>query len=362
MSWGGLAHLSPPLLAPCLLIIAFTVSFFSEKHVDFENMGNSESQGLQSRTSRLQAEEQKAVDTVFDALSISASRSVLSTSASRLESKGGKKARKTINLESLKAYAEGTLSTSILTRLYNGVKSVNVGGKSCEEISKEQFTMFILDILYDNTGRKGNIILNMISVAKDQPVNKQQVREVRKEKQRLSLNFFFFFFKWPTHGYAFLGDPHLQEQHENIVVLCLHLTGDSRCFLFTIYPSFATYICSGYNDHYMYLNHGQRTLPNGLGMGGQCSYFGLWLDSDYGKGQSKAKPRCTTFSSPQLSAKEDFILQSLEVWAVGNPCESQSSHKSILDTDPEAWALLEMAGMERKSEGLREPMEEKGEA
>lgn len=32
--------------------------------------------------------------------------------------------------------------------------------------------------------------------------------------------------------------------------------------------------------------------------------------------------------------------------------------KSILDVDPEAQALLEMAGKSRQSEGLREPMEE----
>lgn len=32
--------------------------------------------------------------------------------------------------------------------------------------------------------------------------------------------------------------------------------------------------------------------------------------------------------------------------------------KSILDVDPEAQALLEMAGKSRQSEGLREPIEE----
>lgn len=32
--------------------------------------------------------------------------------------------------------------------------------------------------------------------------------------------------------------------------------------------------------------------------------------------------------------------------------------KSILDVDPQAQALLEMAGKSRQSEGLREPMEE----
>ena len=57
-------------------------------------------------------------------------------------------------------------------------------------------------------------------------------------------------------------------------------------------------------------------------MGGQHGYFGLWVDSDYGKGHSKAKPRCTTYNSPQLSAKEDFTLDAMEVWAVGDLTES----------------------------------------
>lgn len=40
--------------------------------------------------------------------------------------------------------------------------------------------------------------------------------------------------------------------------------GDDRCFLFSVSPSMAVYTCTGYNDHYMYLNHGQQTIPNGL--------------------------------------------------------------------------------------------------
>jgi len=48
-------------------------------------------------------------------------------------------------------------------------------------------------------------------------------------------------------------------------------------------------------------------------------YFGLWLSADFGMGHSKAKPKCTTFSSPQLSAKEEFKVQQLELWGVGDP-------------------------------------------
>ncbi|XP_051883922.1 MTOR-associated protein MEAK7 isoform X2 [Pristis pectinata] len=124
--------------------------------------------------------------------------------------------------------------------------------------------------------------------------------------------------------------------------------GDSRCFLFTLSPNLGIYTCTGYNDHYMYLNHGQQTMPNGLGMGGQHDYFGLWIDSNYGKGHSKAKPRCTTYNSPQLSAKEHFTIDTVEVWMVGNLPESDlTKTKSVLDTDPEAQALLEMIGKTR---------------
>ncbi|XP_067905254.1 MTOR-associated protein MEAK7 isoform X2 [Heterodontus francisci] len=132
--------------------------------------------------------------------------------------------------------------------------------------------------------------------------------------------------------------------------------GDSKCFLFTLSPHFGIYTCTGYNDHYMYLNHGQQTMPNGLGMGGQLYYFGLWIDSDYGGGHSKAKPRCTTYNSPQLSAQEYFRIDTLELWRVGNPPKGQSFQKNtVLDAEPEAQALLQMIGKTRMSEGLQDP-------
>ncbi|XP_055992969.1 MTOR-associated protein MEAK7 isoform X2 [Sorex fumeus] len=136
--------------------------------------------------------------------------------------------------------------------------------------------------------------------------------------------------------------------------------GDSSCFLFSLAPTMAVYPCTGYNDHYMYLNHGQQTIPNGLGMGGQHHYFGLWIDVDFGKGHSKAKPRCTTYGSPQLSAQEDFQFEQLEVWAVGDSpsTEENRSSQSILDKDPEVQALLEVSGLSFHSRGVREAPED----
>ena len=52
-------------------------------------------------------------------------------------------------------------------------------------------------------------------------------------------------------------------------------------------------------------------------MGGQFEYFGLWIDHSFSVGHSKANPKCTTYGSPQLSAKADFEVDMIEVWAVG---------------------------------------------
>lgn len=136
--------------------------------------------------------------------------------------------------------------------------------------------------------------------------------------------------------------------------------GDSRCFLFTVFPQLRVFTATGYNQHFMYLNQNQQTMPNGLGMGGQHGYFGLWLDSDFGRGHSRARPKCTTYGSPQLSGDEDFTLDSMEVWAVGKPPEPEEGEegegkKSILDVDPEVQAMMEMTGKTLHSQGLREP-------
>ncbi|XP_041650644.1 MTOR-associated protein MEAK7 [Cheilinus undulatus] len=139
--------------------------------------------------------------------------------------------------------------------------------------------------------------------------------------------------------------------------------GDSRCFLFTVFPTLRVYTATGYNQHFMYLNQNQQTMPNGLGMGGQHDYFGLWLDSDFGRGHSRARPKCTTYGSPQLSGEEDFKVDSMEVWAVGKPPEPEEGEeeggkRSILDVDPEVQAMMEMTGKTLHSQGLREPEED----
>jgi len=134
-----------------------------------------------------------------------------------------------------------------------------------------------------------------------------------------------------------------------------HFAGDSYCFLFSIKPNMGVYHPTGYNENFMYLNMGMQTMPNGLGMGGQLNYFGFWLDDDFGSGHSRGQPSCTTYGSPQLSAEEEFKLDKLEVWGVGVPPENELEKKSVLDTEIEAKAFLEVMGKKMHSEGYREP-------
>ncbi|NWS21711.1 TLDC1 protein, partial [Pachyramphus minor] len=466
-------------------------------------MGNTESNAYHNHLSRFLPEEQTDIDEVFD---------TLSGSSASAGGKNAKATKKTMTLAALQArqsaHTREALPEQMTVRLYNGMKSIDLPGKSSgpsEQIAKEQFVIFMSDILKGNADEKITIIMRMISKTEG-PVKGKQIQEFtedlimsvvhvlsyRKELKGWNLEntrdsasgvkalasqllselkladgtkpvgpqlletsfdprviedwvyrvpqvsvFLSVVIRQGLHvlhsipdqtndilnlvprckgmkgrGLVSLFDipsiiyinSHLpaELQHkwqllfssrlhgESFSQLCGHIVnkgpcivilkdldgflfggfashswevkpqfqGDNRCFLFSVFPSLAVYTYTGYNDHFMYLNNGQQTMPNGLGMGGQHGYFGLWIDSDYGKGHSKAKPRCTTYNSPQLSAKEDFTLDAMEVWAVGDVPESTKGKKSILDVDPEAQALLEMAGKSRQSEGLREPIEE----
>ncbi|NXE52200.1 TLDC1 protein, partial [Casuarius casuarius] len=471
-------------------------------------MGNAESNTYQNHLSRFLPEEQTDIDGMFD---------TLSGSSGAAGAKNGKATKKTVTLAALQARKSITsepLPEQMTVRLYNGMKSIDLTGKSSrasEQIAKEQFVIFMSNLLKGNADEKITIIMKMISKTEG-PVKGKQIQEFtedlimslvhvlnyRKELKGWNLEntrdsasgakalasqllselkfadgknpvgpqlleatfdqsviedwvyrvpqisaFLSVVIRQGFHVLHSLPDQtkdivnlvpdckgikgrglislldipsiiyinshlpaELQQKWrllfssrvhgESFSQLCGHIVnkgpcivilkdldgyifggfashswevkpqlffffaGDNRCFLFSVFPSLAVYTCTGYNDHYMYLNHGQQTMPNGLGMGGQHDYFGLWVDGDYGKGHSKAKPRCTTYNSPQLSAKENFTLDAMEVWAVGDLPESAviKGKKSILDVDPEAQALLEMAGKTRQSDGLREPVED----
>ena len=123
--------------------------------------------------------------------------------------------------------------------------------------------------------------------------------------------------------------------------------GENTSFLFTLNPRQYMYEATTYNTNYQYLNVKAKTMPNGLGMGGQLEYFGLWLDAEYGKG--KCAPSCSSFAAPQLSKEENFTYHHVEVWGVGDEPqdedeEDDSAGAGALNKDPEAMAVMEMMG------------------
>ena len=91
--------------------------------------------------------------------------------------------------------------------------------------------------------------------------------------------------------------------------------GSNQNFLFNLKPRAYVYEATSFNENYQYMNLKAKTMPNGIGMGGQLDYFGLWIDSEYGK--ARCAPSCSSYSSPQLSESEYFHFDHLEVWAVG---------------------------------------------
>ena len=134
-----------------------------------------------------------------------------------------------------------------------------------------------------------------------------------------------------------------------------NFTGNQSCFLFQLEPQIVTFSSTGYNTHFQYLNLHQHTMPNGLLMGGQLNYPGLWLDNEYGRG--KSSPTCVTFKDyVQLSGKEHFHVKHLEVWGVGPvpEIEEERSSTSILDQDPTSKLMLELSGKKLHSEDLRD--------
>lgn len=131
--------------------------------------------------------------------------------------------------------------------------------------------------------------------------------------------------------------------------------GNSSCFLFSLHPNLNICAGSGHNDNFMYMNSGQYTLPNGIGMGGQMNYWGLWIDSDYGNGQSSVS--CSTYCDySMLSASKDFKIDSLEVWCVKEKPRQDDDEERRIPSNKDDWDmnLLEMNGRTKYSDGFRE--------
>ncbi|KAI8641653.1 TLD-domain-containing protein [Parasitella parasitica] len=132
--------------------------------------------------------------------------------------------------------------------------------------------------------------------------------------------------------------------------------GNSTNFLFRLRDAYGRWgASSGTNDHYQYLCWGKKSLPNGLGMGGQFDYAGLWVDSDFIHGHSRAGPLCTTYLSPQLSNADTFLIDKVEVWLVRPLVKDEQSQEGsgggVLG-HAEDMEFMEMAGKKMYSKDL----------
>ncbi|KAJ2536333.1 hypothetical protein IWW43_000945 [Coemansia sp. RSA 1935] len=136
--------------------------------------------------------------------------------------------------------------------------------------------------------------------------------------------------------------------------------GTSLNLLFTVHPNDATipglmvYKATGFNNHYQYFNYSTKTLPNGLGIGGQMEHFGLWIDSSFTCGHSNS---AATFGSQQLSTHSEFTIDTVEAWLVRpsqrlDSDDDDRTQKSIVEANPEAVAMLEMANRKMYSKEL----------
>lgn len=137
--------------------------------------------------------------------------------------------------------------------------------------------------------------------------------------------------------------------------------GNSSNFLFTTAAdakssqeeSLAIFPSIGVNQNYQYFNYGKKTLPNGLGVGGQMEYFGLWIDSDFRHGHTNPT---ATYGSSNLTDPQEFDIGGIEAWLV-RPTErldedDVDNQKSAVEANPEAAALLEMANRKLYSKQL----------
>ena len=128
--------------------------------------------------------------------------------------------------------------------------------------------------------------------------------------------------------------------------------GKPESFLFHLHPKLNIYDSTPFNTNFQYFNLKQKTMPNGLGMGGQLEYFGFWIDNEFGI--IKTSPSCSTYHSPQMG-DQDGKIRRIEVFGVGElKEEDMDAGPSVLDMDPEAQAVLEMMGKTFHSKVIRE--------
>jgi hypothetical protein len=75
-------------------------------------------------------------------------------------------------------------------------------------------------------------------------------------------------------------------------------------------------------------------------------YFGLWIASDFRNGHSKAHPLCSTFSSPCLSAQENFQIDTVVLISLEHSGKKSGCTADVYSEERHSQAMnfLEMAG------------------
>ncbi|CAJ0962734.1 unnamed protein product, partial [Mesorhabditis belari] len=140
--------------------------------------------------------------------------------------------------------------------------------------------------------------------------------------------------------------------------------GDATSFLFAASPEIKISNATGHVKNYAYMNYQQQQMPNGIGLGGYETVWPFFIHEEFGRGQCAR--HVASFEKIDLcDGSSEFSIKSIEAWRCGekprnfNPDGEEPTtphaHKSVLDIDPQAKAILEMSGRKMHSEAYRDP-------
>lgn len=132
-------------------------------------MGNSRSQPGQNFCSQFLPEEQAEIDRLFDALSS--------------ETHSSSTSPRSFSLKALKSHVGEALPPEMVTRLYDGMRRVDLTGKAkgpSDSISQGQFTVSMSHLLKGNSEEKSLVIMKMIS-ATEGPVKAREVQKFTED-------------------------------------------------------------------------------------------------------------------------------------------------------------------------------------
>nr|CDQ04791.1 BMA-EAK-7 [Brugia malayi] len=137
-------------------------------------------------------------------------------------------------------------------------------------------------------------------------------------------------------------------------------TGDNQCFLFEDRQKLHIYNATGYNNNFGYLNAGQVSLPNGIGIGGYGENWSFFLHEDFSNGSSTSG--ISTFEKCWLAGETTFKMKNVEVWSIGAKCNERIDTEVQNDLDKqhaltnknEARLLFELSGKDFHGDSYKE--------